>query len=162
MPAKLSKQWTADETDIVRREWLRGISAANIAKQLPGRTKSAVIGLVHRENMVRTCPPAPRTRKAKPAPPHRARPSRSQSAQESNLVRKVEHRQEPAPPPRAKKPKPEPYTGPTIAFDDLERGGCRWPVTDDRPARFCARRAAPGGVYCEEHAARAVRDPKGS
>ena len=156
MPAKLSKQWTAAELAIVKRDWPKGISASNIARQLPGRSKSAVVGLVHREGIVRTVPPAPRTKRDRPAP--RTGLSRSQIATEGNLAKKIMHHREPAPAPRpAKREKPKPYTGPTVAFDGLTPDGCRWPVTDDKPYRFCSGKAQQGSPYCAEHARRSVR-----
>ena len=41
--------WTEDRVDVLKRLWLEGLSASQIAKQLGGGvTRNAVIGKVHR------------------------------------------------------------------------------------------------------------------
>ena len=40
--------WTEERVDILKKLWLDGLSASQIAKQLGGVTRNAVIGKVHR------------------------------------------------------------------------------------------------------------------
>src|SRR6202789_4739241 len=40
--------WTDERVDMLRRLWLDGLSASQIAKQLGGVTRNAVIGKFHR------------------------------------------------------------------------------------------------------------------
>ena len=40
--------WTEDRVASLKRLWLEGLSASQIAKQLGGVTRNAVIGKVHR------------------------------------------------------------------------------------------------------------------
>ena len=40
--------WTEDRVSVLKKLWLEGLSASQIAKQLGGVTRNAVIGKVHR------------------------------------------------------------------------------------------------------------------
>lgn len=40
--------WTEDRVDLLKKLWAQGHSASQIAKQLGGVTRNAVIGKVHR------------------------------------------------------------------------------------------------------------------
>jgi len=40
--------WTDERVDVLKKLWLEGLSASQIAKQLGGVTRNAVIGKVHR------------------------------------------------------------------------------------------------------------------
>lgn len=41
-------QWTAERVNLLKRLWASGVSAAKIAAQLGGVSRSAVLGKVHR------------------------------------------------------------------------------------------------------------------
>jgi GcrA cell cycle regulator len=69
--------WTDDRVTVLKKLWLEGLSASQIAKQLGGVTRNAVIGKVHRLGLsgrprprnlpVRsTRPRAPRVRRSRP------------------------------------------------------------------------------------------------
>ena len=49
---------------------------------------------------------------------------------------------------KAVPPRPEP---PPWIPDGPAPNGCCWPLTADRPWRFCANRRLPGRAYCPEH-----------
>ena len=70
-----------------------------------------------------------------------------------------------APPPLATPPTPAPpaperlpSSAPTAGLSMMRNVGpartCQYPVSDDRPWRFCARRSLPGFSYCASHKAR--------
>jgi hypothetical protein len=44
----MSRPWSDDEDAIVKRMWADGKTGGEISAQLPGRTRSAIIGRVHR------------------------------------------------------------------------------------------------------------------
>ena len=54
--------WTDERVELLKRLWLDGLSASQIAKQLGGVTRNAVIGKVHRLGLV------PRVITARPPP----------------------------------------------------------------------------------------------
>jgi GcrA cell cycle regulator len=87
--------WTDERVETLKKMWNEGQSASQIAKELGGVTRNAVIGKVHRLGLSnrtgvapQPAPPAPQTVPSAPAQPTAARP-------------------EPAPAPQAK---PEPKT----------------------------------------------------
>ena len=84
--------WSDDRVTALSKLWQDGLSASQIAKQLGGVTRNAVIGKVHRLGLSgRATPSRPARRQASPAqgqrarsgplpcPARRARPSRRPS-----------------------------------------------------------------------------------
>lgn len=72
--------WTDERVETLKKMWADGQSASQIAKELGGVTRNAVIGKVHRlglSNRVGAPPePAPKAKAAEPAPkPAEARPA---------------------------------------------------------------------------------------
>jgi GcrA cell cycle regulator len=68
--------WSEERVTLLKKLWIEGLSASEIAKQLGGVTRNAVIGKVHRlglplrETPVRTVVKRPRMRpRAAPRPP---------------------------------------------------------------------------------------------
>src|ERR1700753_1247832 len=68
--------WTDERVDLLKKLWLDGLSASQIAKQLGGVTRNAVIGKVHRLGLAgRAAPSQPSRpvfkarRPARPAAP---------------------------------------------------------------------------------------------
>ena len=141
--------WTEDRVGALKKLWLEGQSASQIAKQLGGGvTRNAVIGKVHRLGLSgRAAPSQPaRTtfRAARPRPAAPAQPS---------APRRIETAQ-PRPnvpvPPTPERPPEMPGTATVMT---LGAHMCKWPIGDpsSREFSFCGRRASEG-VYCVEHA----------
>ena len=136
--------WSDERVAMLSKLWIDGLSASQIARQLGGVTRNAVIGKVHRLGLSgRDAPSAPRAiaaRPTRPRPPRRAAPSRP-------AVR---------PDVTAASAAPE---GPGLVNNlvHLAAHACKWPIGDPKsPAfSFCGRRA--DGRYCAAHAAQAVR-----
>ncbi len=66
--------WTDERVELLKKLWADGLSASQIASQLGGVTRNAVIGKVHRLNLSGRAKPAssaPRPRKVRAASPHR-------------------------------------------------------------------------------------------
>ncbi len=140
--------WTDERVENLKKLWQDGLSASQIAKQLGGVTRNAVIGKVHRLNLSGRAQPskparpvfkAPRVaREAKPATPRRVAEPRV--VQESSM------------------PVPEPIrymdeVPGSATIHTLGAHMCKWPIGD--PATdgftFCGRRQ-DDGPYCAEHA----------
>lgn len=93
--------WTDERVETLKKMWADGQSASQIAKELGGVTRNAVIGKVHRlglSNRVGAAPePAPKARAADPAPkPAETRPAAAKPAAPNTQPRAAE---KPAPEP---------------------------------------------------------------
>ena len=77
--------WTDERVETLKKLWGDGLSASQIAKQLGGVTRNAVIGKVHRLGLSgRAAPSRPaRHPEAKPAPRPRAQPAAPAKAQQA-------------------------------------------------------------------------------
>ena len=126
--------WTDERVEILKKLWLDGLSASQIAKQLGGVTRNAVIGKVHRLGLSGRAAPSQPARPAfkAPRPPRPVTPAPRRPA-----GRRRPHA--PAP------PAPAPFVEQPGSATVLTLGAhmCKWPIgdpsTDD--FTFCGRRA---------------------
>ena len=154
--------WTDERVELLRRLWDDGLSASQIALQIGGVSRNAVIGKVHRLGLAG---------RVKPIGPGGAQARRKEdlsaevaletviAAEEPTLPEPpaiVAHR--PAPdfplPPKAA---PEPVAlavSERVTIMDLRDSMCRWPMGDPTSPefRFCGARAITGLPYCTQHA----------
>lgn len=148
--------WTEDRVSVLKKLWRKGYSGSQIANELGGVTRNAVIGKVHRlglgarvvpsrpvrvrKTMAPTPPPAPETPVSPPVAPQTAK------------------REEPKLPKAKRKPrKAEPMR--RVEITELARNECRWPVNDpqgDEVHLFCGRVVSGSGSYCAEHQQRSA------
>nr|HQU70336.1 GcrA family cell cycle regulator [Albidovulum sp.] len=87
--------WTDERVETLKKMWADGQSASQIAKELGGVTRNAVIGKVHRlglSNRVGAAPePAPKAKAAEPAPKAaEARPATAKPAAANTAPRAAE------------------------------------------------------------------------
>ena len=69
--------WTEERVELLKKLWAEGLSASQIAAQLGGVSRNAVIGKVHRLKLsgrARSTSSAPRAKKAPRAPGTPSRP----------------------------------------------------------------------------------------
>ncbi|RZJ16946.1 MAG: GcrA cell cycle regulator [Brevundimonas sp.] len=145
--------WTEDRVGALKKLWLEGQSASQIAKTLGGGvTRNAVIGKVHRLGLSgRAAPSQPARATYRPTRPRPA--ASAQPTQAPSAPRRIEAAQPrpvaPTPPP----PAPMPELPGTATVLTLGAHMCKWPIGDpsSREFSFCGRRASEG-VYCGEHA----------
>ena len=138
--------WTDERVELLKKLWQEGLSASQIAKQLGGVTRNAVIGKVHRLGLSGRAAPSKPARTVFKAP----RPARPAAAPAAPR-RLVEPAQL-----AAATPSPTRYadeTPGTATVLTLGAHMCKWPIGD--PAldnfTFCGRRTGEG-PYCHEHA----------
>lgn len=152
--------WTDERVETLKKLWADGLSASQIAKQLGGVTRNAVIGKVHRLGLSgRAAPsrptrrvsppklaPRPRTASASPAAAARGKAAASNGAT-APALRPVEPVAAPMEPERLP-------SGEYATVLTLREGMCKWPVGDpaDASFRFCGRKTGAGEAYCEAHA----------
>lgn len=148
--------WTEERVDILKKLWMDGLSASQIALELGGVTRNAVIGKVHRLGMsgrgkassTTTRPRAPRA----PATPVRPRPQTGGTI--GNAALKISPDASPAPAPR-----PVRYEELVIPITeradimDLTEHTCRWPIGDptEKEFHFCGRKSDDSTPYCGHH-----------
>jgi GcrA cell cycle regulator len=144
--------WTDERVENLKKLWTDGLSASQIAAELGGITRNAVIGKVHRLGLSgRAKSPAsaaPRPRKAR-AHSHMLRVSRPSIRGNTALAHAYELEQE-----------PEPQhidniipMGQRRTILDLTEETCRWPIGDPGSAEFffCGGQTITGLPYCGYH-----------
>jgi GcrA cell cycle regulator len=149
--------WTDERVETLKKLWADGLSASQIAKQLGGVTRNAVIGKVHRLGLSgRAAPSRPTRRVAAPKLATRPR-SASTPAQAGATAKPVNGSVPAVARPAAPAPVPvEPHVLPSGDYATvltLREGMCKWPVGDpaDASFRFCGHKTTPGQAYCEAH-----------
>jgi GcrA cell cycle regulator len=144
-------EWNEERIEALTKMWREGLSASQVARQLGGVTRSAVIGKVHRLGIAgRDAPTRPNALGGRPSTRIRA---------SSGGVR------------RAATPRSATPAAPRIVhravFDvaatanihTLTAHACRWPIgePDHEGFGYCGRLRTSAGSYCDGHAAMAVR-----
>jgi GcrA cell cycle regulator len=141
--------WSDARVTTLKSLWLDGLSASQIAGQLGGVTRNAVIGKVHRLGLSGRAEPLAPTRPARITTPRvrvRAGPLPAPKSRSTPLPHLVE-------------PAPE---GPGLVTSMAALGThvCKWPIGDPKADdfTFCGRGAE--GPYCRDHAAVAYQPGK--
>ncbi len=141
--------WTDERVEELKKLWSEGLSASQIAKQLGGVTRNAVIGKVHRLGLSgRATPSRPARRPAKPSRPR----TTATSAEPVRAVRAA-----PSAPTAIPSVPMEPAVLPSGEFATvltLKDSMCKWPIGDPAQAnfRFCGRKTGASNAYCDAHA----------
>jgi GcrA cell cycle regulator len=140
--------WTDERVELLKKLWLDGHSASQIAKQLGEVTRNAVIGKVHRLGLSGRATPSQPARPAFKTP----RPPRPVVTSPPVQRRSAEVR--PAPPPPVAAPVVYVEERGTATVLTLGAHMCKWPIGDPASDEFtfCGRRAGDEGPYCVEHA----------
>lgn len=154
--------WTEERVEALRKLWAEGLSASQIAAQLGGVSRNAVIGKVHRLKLSSrgraTAAPSRQKKTAQPAPakpqarmqpaPRPATPSVGANALQAQFDA------QPAPRPA---PRPVDNVVPisrNLQLVQLNERTCKWPngdpLADD--FHFCGNESMEGGPYCRFHA----------
>ncbi|TDL81344.1 GcrA cell cycle regulator [Palleronia sediminis] len=173
--------WTDERVALLTKMWHEGQSASQIAKELGGVTRNAVIGKVHRLGLSgrdaeppKTAEPAAPPLAAEPAaaeapapdpvpePEPEAEPEPEEAPVQMPPRRQIIPAGQPLPPqPSANEIDPEALanvrevekTAKRISLMELTERVCKWPIGD--PATedfaFCGLAVEPGKPYCEAH-----------
>lgn len=142
--------WTPERTQRAIELYTQGYSASQIAQDLGGVTRNAVIGKIHRMGAARKNKSGTTTLPAKTGAT--AKPVAVPSIQTK---------------PASRRPKPKPIKitipkqklkcrslrdeGP-VDLASLDASTCRFPITSEGPDhRFCGAKPMEGSAYCEQH-----------
>jgi GcrA cell cycle regulator len=171
--------WTDERVEMLKKMWGEGQSASQIAKELGGVTRNAVIGKVHRlglsnraattakpEAKVKT---APKPEVKPKAPPKQEEPAPAEKAEAPVAAPKplparkaIIPAGQPLPPqPSANEISPEALAkvseiekkAKRISLMELTERTCKWPVGDPATEHFwfCGLPVQTGKPYCEAH-----------
>ena len=172
--------WTDERVEKLKKMWGEGQSASQIAKELGGVTRNAVIGKVHRlglSNRSGGGGTAKAEAKAKPAPKPEAKPKARAKAVPEAAPASVEPETRPAAPPARKQiipagqplpPQPSANevspealakvnevekNAKRLSLMELTERTCKWPVGDPATDEFwfCGLPVQQGKPYCEAH-----------
>lgn len=154
--------WTEDRVATLTKLWADGLSASQIAKQLGGVTRNAVIGKVHRLGLSGRAKPSSPARKAaarktaastasrasSPAPKPKPKPARAPSVPRTPRV--IAQVQTPPEPPLEAKLMSNGKFATILTITDHM---CKWPIGDPGQDnfRFCGRKTDPEEPYCVAH-----------
>ena len=166
--------WTDERVEILTKMWAEGNSASQIAKELGGVTRNAVIGKVHRlglSNRATTSSPSKSDAKAKSASKSNSRAKQKSRKIEitepkpdnvTSLRRQIIPAGQPLPPqPSAHEISPEALArvseiekkAKKLSLLELTEKTCKWPVGDPATEEFwfCGLATQSGKPYCEAH-----------
>ena len=145
--------WTDERVELLKKLWSDGLSASQIAAELGGITRNAVIGKVHRLGL------SGRAKSASSAAP---RPRKARSS--THMLRIGRGRRSAAIPrwrmPMRSRPKPTPELieniipiGQRRTILELTEQTCRWPIGDPGSSEFffCGGNTIGGLPYCAYH-----------
>ena len=143
--------WTDERVELLKKLWSDGLSASQIAGELGGVTRNAVIGKVHRLGLSgrakSSSPGVARPRKQRA--PGMMRVSRPMSRGNTALAHAYEHDMEPV---------PELIDhvipmGQRRTILELNEDTCRWPIGDPGSPEFffCGGNTLNSLPYCSHH-----------
>ena len=146
--------WTDDRVEKLKTLWAEGHSASQIAKQLGGVTRNAVIGKVHRLGLSGRATPSrpvkrpPRLARPKPVQARKSAGSLTQTSEAESKSTYVEQLPSISLEPAVLE------NGKTANVLSIRDNMCKWPIGDpaDKNFAFCGRACVDGGPYCAEHA----------
>jgi len=151
--------WTEERVQLLRKLWQDGLSASQIAAELGGVTRNAVIGKVHRLGLSGRGQPTStikRQRRAGTTTVRRTRQTMSHGnlALQTNIEALAETEYRPRRDvvvPIAKR----------LSLQMLTEHTCKWPIGDpgDEEFHFCGHDSLGTGPYCEYHAGVAYQTP---
>ena len=154
--------WTDERVETLKKLWAEGLSASQIAAQLGGVSRNAVIGKVHRLKLSsRGRATSPRTRPKKAAPAtqgttttRRPRNTRPTTVSVGATALQAQFDEEPV---------ARTYLRPTenvvvpisrkLELVQLTETTCKWPNGDplSEDFSFCGNEAGESGPYCTYH-----------
>lgn len=169
--------WTDDRVETLKKMWTEGQSASQIAKELGGVTRNAVIGKVHRLGLSNRATPAkaadkdaakaksaeaPKRAAAKEAPAKAAEPAAKPEPKDPPRIRPIITAGQPLPPQPSNseisaealiKLKALEKKAKKLKLMQLTERTCKWPIGDPATEEFwfCGHDTQPGKPYCETH-----------
>jgi GcrA cell cycle regulator len=150
--------WTDERVELLKKLWQDGLSASQIAGELGGVTRNAVIGKVHRLGLSGRGQPTSSIKRQRRTHSPGLRRTR-QLVTMGNLALKADALEEEELRPRRNVVVPIPKR---LTIFALTEHTCKWPIGD--PGKedfyFCGHDSLEGAPYCEYHAGVAYQVPE--
>jgi GcrA cell cycle regulator len=151
--------WTEERVELLKKLWQDGLSASQIAAELGGVTRNAVIGKVHRLGLSGRGQPTTSIKRQRRAPAQAARQARPAiTVGNLALQPQIETVSEPDFRPRRDVVVP---ISKRLTIEMLTERTCKWPIGD--PGKddfhFCGNESLDGIPYCEYHSGVAYQTP---
>ena len=153
--------WTDERVELLKKLWADGLSASQIAGELGGITRNAVIGKVHRLGLSgrAKAPSSSVPRQRKPRAPSMFRAPRPMMRGNTALAHMPAYDYEP-------EPELQPIEniipiGQRCTLLELNDEKCHWPIGDPGQPDFffCGGKTTSGIPYCGYHARVAYQPP---
>lgn len=156
---RIHPEWSDDDIAHVARLLAEGRSASEIGRELD-RSRSAVIGIIHRRKELREMKERPRSTShtKKLGTTYKTRSDKgTKRAARPAPVAKVKPVAEVVPLPAPVSPAAYDATCPGVTLLELTSKTCRWPLGDPREEsfRFCGHVSLESRPYCAHHTERA-------
>jgi len=158
--------WTDERVELLKKLWAEGLSARQIADQLGGVTRNAVIGKIHRLGLSgRATTSRPKTmRPRKKRVDAVVKPMVARGASAAVNPRAAAPHQSPGLEnfPSALMTPIDELVIPLkdrVTIETLKESHCKWPIGDpaEEDFHFCGHNRHGDGVYCEFHTAKAYQ-----
>jgi GcrA cell cycle regulator len=144
--------WTDERVEQLKKLWMDGLSASQIALELGGITRNAVIGKVHRLGLSGRAKTSSHASASRQKRTQRAQPKPVRSAQRPLLNTQMKLTAEASADPYVDESLVAPVAL-RLELTQLTERTCKWPIGD--PAledfHFCGNASPEAGPYCSYH-----------
>jgi GcrA cell cycle regulator len=151
--------WTDERVELLKKLWQDGLSASQIAAELGGVTRNAVIGKVHRLGLSGRGQPTSSIKRQRRT--HAPGPRRTRTMTVGNLALKQDVDALPEAMPQFRRNVVVPIPK-RLSILQLSEATCKWPLGD--PGHddfyFCGNDSLESAPYCEYHAGVAYQTPE--
>ena len=146
--------WTDERVELLKKLWMEGLSASQIAAQLGSVTRNAVIGKVHRLGLsgrAKSSSSAARPKRQPRATNYGSRSGRNghrAGSSHPSMMPSTGYRQAAAQPEAIEAPEPL-----KLDLIQLSEQTCKWPIGDpaEEDFHFCGHKVKEASPYCAYH-----------
>ena len=151
--------WTDQRVELLKKLWQDGLSASQIAAELGGVTRNAVIGKVHRLGLSGRGQPTSSIKRQRRTRPAGVRRTRTMTVGNLALKQDLDVLPESQLRPRRNVVVPIPKK---LSIFQLTEQTCKWPLGDpgQEDFHFCGHDSLESAPYCEYHAGVAYQAPE--
>jgi len=151
--------WTDERVELLKKLWQDGLSASQIAAELGGVTRNAVIGKVHRLGLSGRGQPTSSIKRQRRTHSTGIRRLRPVTVGNLALKNNLDYLPEAELQPRKNVVVPIPLK---LSIYQLNEHTCKWPIGDpgQEEFHFCGHDSLESGPYCEYHAGVAYQAPE--
>lgn len=152
--------WTEERVELLRKLWLGGHSASQVAAELGGVTRNAVIGKVHRLGLSGRGQPTSSIKRVR-RPRQSTHPRLPRTRTIGNTALKLEYDIAPHADVRPLDDIVVPIAK-RLSIQTLTERTCKWPIGDPTQTdfHFCGHDSLDSTPYCEYHARVAYQTPE--